>query len=27
VTTYHVMWELVHVFFERPGVFGPGFAK
>jgi D-sedoheptulose 7-phosphate isomerase len=27
VTTYHIMWELVHVFFERPGVFGPGFAK
>ena len=27
VTTYHIMWELVHVFFERPGVFGPGFSK
>jgi D-sedoheptulose 7-phosphate isomerase len=21
VTTYHVLWELVHVFFEQPGVF------
>ncbi|HKN39715.1 MAG TPA: phosphoheptose isomerase, partial [Acidimicrobiia bacterium] len=20
VTTYHVLWELVHVFFEHPGV-------
>jgi D-sedoheptulose 7-phosphate isomerase len=20
VTTYHILWELVHVFFERPGV-------
>jgi D-sedoheptulose 7-phosphate isomerase len=20
VTTYHVLWELVHVFFEQPGV-------
>jgi D-sedoheptulose 7-phosphate isomerase len=19
VTTYHVLWELVHVFFEHPG--------
>jgi D-sedoheptulose 7-phosphate isomerase len=24
VTCYHVLWELVHVFFEQPGVFGPG---
>src|SRR5579859_244159 len=24
VTTYHVLWELVHVFFEQPGVLGPG---
>jgi D-sedoheptulose 7-phosphate isomerase len=24
VTGYHVLWELVHVFFEQPGVFGPG---
>jgi D-sedoheptulose 7-phosphate isomerase len=24
VTTYHVLWELVHVFFERPGVLAPG---
>jgi hypothetical protein len=23
VTTYHVLWELVHVFFERPGVLLP----
>ncbi|MEN3357727.1 MAG: D-sedoheptulose 7-phosphate isomerase [Mycobacteriales bacterium] len=23
VTTYHVLWELVHVFFEHPGVLGP----
>ncbi|MHB8382544.1 MAG: D-sedoheptulose-7-phosphate isomerase [Candidatus Binataceae bacterium] len=27
VTTYHIIWELVHVFFERPGLFPPGFAK
>jgi D-sedoheptulose 7-phosphate isomerase len=26
VTTYHVLWELVHVFFEQPGVLGPGVA-
>ncbi len=26
VTTYHILWELVHVFFEHPGVFGPSFA-
>jgi D-sedoheptulose 7-phosphate isomerase len=24
VTSYHVLWELVHVFFEQPGVLGPG---
>jgi len=24
VTTYHVLWELVHVFFEQPGLFAPG---
>jgi D-sedoheptulose 7-phosphate isomerase len=24
VTTYHVLWELVHVFFEQPGVLGAG---
>jgi len=24
VTTYHVLWELVHVFFEQPSVLGPG---
>jgi D-sedoheptulose 7-phosphate isomerase len=24
VTTYHVLWELVHVFFEQPGVLAPG---
>jgi D-sedoheptulose 7-phosphate isomerase len=23
VTTYHVLWELVHVLFEQPGVLGP----
>jgi D-sedoheptulose 7-phosphate isomerase len=23
VTSYHVLWELVHVFFEQPGVLGP----
>jgi D-sedoheptulose 7-phosphate isomerase len=23
VTTYHVLWELVHVFFEQPGVLAP----
>jgi len=22
VTTYHILWELVHVFFEHPGVLG-----
>jgi D-sedoheptulose 7-phosphate isomerase len=24
VTTYHILWELVHVFFEHPGVLAPG---
>jgi len=24
VTTYHILWELVHVFFEQPSVLGPG---
>jgi D-sedoheptulose 7-phosphate isomerase len=23
VTTYHVLWELVHVFFEQPGLLSP----
>jgi D-sedoheptulose 7-phosphate isomerase len=23
VTTYHVLWELVHVLFEQPGLLGP----
>lgn len=23
VTAYHVLWELVHVFFEQPGLLGP----
>jgi D-sedoheptulose 7-phosphate isomerase len=27
VTTYHILWELVHVFFEQPGVLGPGVVK
>ena len=27
VTTYHILWELVHVFFEQPGVLGPGVLK
>ena len=27
VTTYHVLWELVHVFFEQPGVLTPGVAS
>jgi D-sedoheptulose 7-phosphate isomerase len=27
VTTYHVLWELVHVFFEQPGVLGPGVLR
>ena len=24
VTTYHILWELVHVFFEQPGLLTPG---
>jgi D-sedoheptulose 7-phosphate isomerase len=24
VSMYHLLWELVHVFFEQPGVLGPG---
>jgi D-sedoheptulose 7-phosphate isomerase len=24
VTVYHLLWELVHVFFEQPGVLAPG---
>jgi D-sedoheptulose 7-phosphate isomerase len=27
VTTYHVLWELVHVFLERPGVLDPGVMR
>jgi D-sedoheptulose 7-phosphate isomerase len=27
VTTYHVLWELVHVFFEQPGVLSPGVLR
>jgi D-sedoheptulose 7-phosphate isomerase len=27
VTTYHILWELVHVFFEQPGVLGPGVTR
>jgi D-sedoheptulose 7-phosphate isomerase len=27
VTTYHVLWELVHVFFEQPGLLGPGVVQ
>jgi len=27
VTMYHVLWELVHVFLERPGVLAPGVAR
>jgi D-sedoheptulose 7-phosphate isomerase len=27
VTTYHVLWELVHVFFEQPGVLDPGVLR
>jgi D-sedoheptulose 7-phosphate isomerase len=26
VSMYHLLWELVHVFFEQPGVLGPGTA-
>ena len=24
VTMYHLLWELVHVFFEQPGTLSPG---
>ncbi|MFN2495492.1 MAG: SIS domain-containing protein [Pseudonocardiaceae bacterium] len=27
VTTYHVLWELVHVFFEQPGVLDPAVVR
>ena len=27
VTTYHILWELVHVFFEQPGVLGPAVVR
>ncbi len=27
VTTCHVLWELVHVFFEQPGVLGLGVVR
>jgi D-sedoheptulose 7-phosphate isomerase len=27
VTAYHVLWELVHVFFEQPGVLAPEVAS
>jgi D-sedoheptulose 7-phosphate isomerase len=27
VTTYHVLWELVHVFFEQPGVLEPAVVR
>jgi D-sedoheptulose 7-phosphate isomerase len=27
VTMYHVLWELVHVFFEQPGVLDPGLVN
>jgi D-sedoheptulose 7-phosphate isomerase len=27
VTAYHVLWELVHVFFEQPGLFGPAIIR
>jgi D-sedoheptulose 7-phosphate isomerase len=27
VTVYHVLWELVHVFFEQPGVLDPGVVR
>jgi D-sedoheptulose 7-phosphate isomerase len=27
VTAYHVLWELVHVFFEQPAVLGPGAVR
>ena len=27
VTMYHILWELVHVFFEQPGVLDPGVLR
>ncbi|MGH7908078.1 MAG: D-sedoheptulose-7-phosphate isomerase [Candidatus Binataceae bacterium] len=27
VTAYHILWELVHVFLEQPGVLQPGFIR
>jgi D-sedoheptulose 7-phosphate isomerase len=27
VTMYHILWELVHVFFEQPGVLDPGVVQ
>ena len=27
VTLYHVLWELVHVFFEHPGILSPGVLR
>lgn len=27
VTLYHILWELVHVFFEQPGVLTPGMVS
>ncbi len=27
VTTYHILWELVHVFFEHPGALDPAVIK
>ncbi len=27
VTTYHILWELVHVLFEQPGVLDAGAAR
>jgi D-sedoheptulose 7-phosphate isomerase len=27
VTTYHILWELVHVFLEQPGILQPGFIR
>jgi D-sedoheptulose 7-phosphate isomerase len=26
VTTYHILWELVHVYFEQPGLLEPRMA-
>jgi D-sedoheptulose 7-phosphate isomerase len=27
VTAYHLLWELVHVFLEQPGLLGPGVVR